>query len=133
MNESSNVLVVTVGETDELYEESRAALRQLDNGESIEKPAVVSFATHEQLVAVFNDRTYELLRVIRDEAPSSIRETARRVDRDVKNVHRELTRLEALGVIEFVDEGAAKRPVFPYDDLVISPLGGSSDGAELTA
>lgn len=49
----------------------------------------------------------------------------------MKNVHGELSTLEALGVIRFAEEGRAKRPVFPYDDLVISPLG-ESDGDAAT-
>jgi predicted transcriptional regulator len=77
-----------------------------------------------------DERTYTLLRVIRDESPASIRETARLVGRDKKNVHQELTTLEALGVIRFEEAGRAKKPVFPYDELIVTPLArGSRDGA----
>jgi len=119
----ANVLVVTIGGNEDLYERGRHAIRQLDAGESVERPATITFANEQQLGEVFNERTYKLLRVIREHEPRSIRETARLVERDVKNVHEELTTLEALGVIRFDEEGQAKRPVFPYDDLVISPFG----------
>jgi hypothetical protein len=69
------------------------------------------------LTDVFNERTYRLLRVIRDDRPASIREPARLVGRDKKSVHAELTPLEAVGAVRFESEGAAKRPVLPYDDL----------------
>lgn len=52
------------------------------------------------------------MRVIRDESPESIRKTARLVGRDKKNVHEELTTLEALGVIRFEDNGRAKSRCF---------------------
>ncbi|MDS0295410.1 hypothetical protein [Halogeometricum luteum] len=45
------------------------------------------------------------------ERPESIRETAQLVDRDYKEVHRNLKELEALGVIEFITDGNSKRPI----------------------
>ncbi|GGK55917.1 HVO_A0114 family putative DNA-binding protein [Haloarcula sebkhae] len=47
------------------------------------------------------------------EEPDSICETARLVCRNKKNVHKELTTLEALGVIRFEAVGRAKKSVFP--------------------
>jgi predicted transcriptional regulator len=130
MTDSTNVLLVTVDSETNLYEEGLEAIQQLTAGESIDQPATVRFPNESQLTKVFNERTYTLLRVIRDESPASIRETARLVGRDKKNVHQELTTLEALGVIHFEEAGRAKKPVFPYDDLIVSPLArGSGDGA----
>ena len=122
MTDDKSVLLVTIGDGDDLYEDGRQAIQKLTDGKPVERPATVTFANAKQLGDVFNERAYTLLRVIRDEAPSSIRETARVVERDVKNVHEELTTLEALGVIRFDEDGQSKRPVFPYDDLVISPF-----------
>jgi len=42
-------------------------------------------------------RVLDLIEAIRQEEPSSINETARFVDRDVKNVHEELSRLAPVG------------------------------------
>jgi predicted transcriptional regulator len=122
MTDDTNVLVVTVDDEGDPYREGLDAIRQLKGGEPVDQPAIVRFPNESQLTDVFNERTYTLLGVIRDEQPDSIRETARLVGRDKKNVHEELTTLEALGVIRFEEEGRAKRPVFPYDDLVVTPL-----------
>jgi len=122
MTDSKNVLIVTVGGGEEMYEEGREAIRKLGRGESVERPAVVTFANEKQLGKVFNEQAYTLLRVVREENPDSIRGTARYVGRDVKNVHEELTKLDALGIIRFEEDGQSKRPVFPYDDLFISPF-----------
>ena len=125
-----NVLVVTVDDETTPYEEGLEAIQTLKEGEHLDRPATVRFPNESQLTDVFNERTYTLLRVIRDEEPESIRETARLVGRDKKNVHEELTTLEALGVIRFETVGRAKKPVFPYDDLVVSPLANDpGDGA----
>ncbi|MFC6941161.1 hypothetical protein ACFQE8_14495 [Salinirubellus sp. GCM10025818] len=129
MPDSTNVLLVTVDDDHDPYEAGIEAIQQLKAGEAIDQPATIRFANESQLTDVFNERTYTLLRAIRDETPGSIRETARLVGRDKKNVHEELTTLEALGVIRFEADGRAKRPVFPYDELVVTPLArGSSDG-----
>ena len=122
MTDDTNVLVVTVDDEGDPYREGLDAIRQLTGGESVDQPAIVRFPNESQLTDVFNERTYTLLGVIRDEQPNSIREAARLVGRDKKNVHEELTTLEALGVIRFEEKGRAKRPVFPYDDLVVTPL-----------
>jgi len=122
-----NVLLVTVVDDPSTYEEGLEAIQQLQDGESIDQPAIVRFSDESQLTDVFNERTYRLIQVIRDEKPDSIRETARLVGRDKKNVHEELTTLEALGVVRFVENGRAKRPVFPYENLIVTPLARSSD------
>ena len=129
MTERTNVLLVTVDSETNPYEEGLEAINQLTADESIDQPATVRFSNESQLTKVFNERTYALLRLIRDEEPGSIRETARLVGRDKKNVHQELTTLEALGVIRFEEAGRAKKPVFPYDELIVTPLArGSGDG-----
>jgi len=133
MTDNNNVLLVTVDEETSPYEEGLDAIETLADGESVNRFATVRFPNESQLTEVFNERTYTLLRVIRDENPKSIRETARLVGRDKKNIHEELTTLEALGVIHFEEEGRAKKPVFPYDDLLVTPLAhGSDDSATAT-
>ncbi len=120
---NQNTLVVTIGDK-EIYEEGLNAVQRMEEGKSVDEPAVLTFADEEQLAEVFDEHAYTLLRTIREEEPESIRATARLVERDVKNVHQELTKLEALGVIRFKEEGRSKKPVFPYDDLLIRPFVG---------
>jgi predicted transcriptional regulator len=133
-DDRENVLLVTVREDGEsVYEEGRAAIEALDRGEPVEQPDSVTFPNETMLAQTFTERTLRLLRVITDADPESIRETARLVERDVKNVHEELARLETMGVIHFAEEGRSKRPVFPYDELVITvPFGRSDDAAAAT-
>jgi predicted transcriptional regulator len=117
---TSSTLLVTVQSNEEFYEESREAIERLQRGEAIEEPDSFSFPTVDLLFETFNSQTMQLLETIAEEGPDSIRETARLVDRDVKNVHQELTELERLGLIQFEQDGRAKRPIFPYDQVMIS-------------
>lgn len=52
--------------------------------------------------------------------PFSINEAARTVDREVKNVHEELSRLAQLEIILFEEDGQSKRPIVWFDELVIN-------------
>lgn len=126
-----DVLVITVRQDGEsIYEEGRDAIEALDRGETVEQPDSVTFPNETMLAQTFTEQTLGLLRVITDAEPESIRETARLVERDVKNVHEELARLETMGVIHFAEEGRSKRPVFPYDELVITVLFGQYSNDE---
>jgi predicted transcriptional regulator len=65
-------------------------------------------------------RVLDLIEAIRQEEPPSINETARVLDRDVNNVHEELSQLAQLGIIFSKEKGQSKRPVVWFDELVIN-------------
>ena len=74
--------------------------------------ARISFASPELLWGVLTAKRLELLKVLCGAGPVSIREAARRVGRDVKAVHGEVTALLNAGVIDRTDDGQI---VFPYE------------------
>lgn len=78
----------------------------------------LSFPDVDTATAVFTDSTLALLRALNVHEPASIREAARLVDRDKKNVYDQLRKLAAHGIVEFVEEGNAKPPVVAYDEIV---------------
>ena len=78
----------------------------------------ISFPDVDTATAVFTDSTLKLLRALNVHEPASIREAARLVGRDKKNVYDQLRKLAAYGVVEFTEEGNAKRPVVAYDEVV---------------
>jgi len=78
----------------------------------------LSFPDVDTATAVFTDSTLALLRALNVHEPASIREAARLVERDKKNVYDQLRKLAAHGIVEFVKEGNAKRPVVAYDEIV---------------
>ena len=133
MTDTPTTLLVTIDDNADPYDAGKAAIQRLKRGESVDQPATVTFPNEELLAATFNERTYALLNVIRTDEPASIRETARLVDRDKKNVYDELTTLESLGVIRFETDGKSKQPVFPYDELLIRPVGDPEHDADSAA
>lgn len=72
----------------------------------------ISFATPELLFKVISGKRWELLKVMTGAGPLTIRETARRVGRDVKAVHGDVQALLQAGILQKTDAG---RIVFPYD------------------
>jgi predicted transcriptional regulator len=65
----------------------------------MEKMARISFATPELLWKVLTATRWELLKAMCGASPMSIREAARRVERDIKAVHSDITALLNAGVL----------------------------------
>jgi predicted transcriptional regulator len=102
----------------EHVEETLAAL---DRGENPPPYLERVYRDVDNLHRVTRPKNLELLRVLATECPESIRETARLVDRDVRQVHRNLEELEALDLIEFQSDGPGKpkRPIVWYDEIAV--------------
>ena len=117
--DEESTLVVTVRSADEFHDDVTTNLERLERGEPVETPPQLSFHSYDDIMRTFTPSTLDLLATVRRENPASINETARAVGRDVSTVHKQLTRLDSLGVIYFAEEGQSKRPVVRFDDLVI--------------
>ena len=111
------------------------ALAALDRGERPDPVFEVVFHDPADVHKVTRPKSLELLRAIVQHTPESIRETARLVERDVSQVHRNLVELEELHLIDLVDDGNAKRPVVWYDaiDIDLPLLTPDIDSDEATA
>jgi predicted transcriptional regulator len=81
-----------------------------------QKSARISFATPELLWRVLTAKRWELLKVLCGAGPVSIREAARRVGRDVKAVHADVTALLLAGVL---DRTASGQVEFPYEAVKV--------------
>jgi predicted transcriptional regulator len=84
-----------------------------------QKSARISFASPELLWKVLTAKRWELLKVLCGAGPVSIRETARRVKRDVKAVHGDVVALLNAGLLVRNENGAIE---FPYDAVKVEFL-----------
>ncbi len=87
--------------------------------ETAEQSERISFATPELLWKVLTAKRWELLKVLCGAGPISIRDAARRVGRDVKAVHGDISALLNAGVLDRVEDG---RIVFAFDAVKIEFL-----------
>ena len=84
-----------------------------------DKSARISFASPELLWKVLTAKRWELLKALCGVGPVSIREAARRVNRDVKAVHGDVTALLSAGVLDRAEGGGI---VFPFEAVKVEFL-----------
>ena len=84
-----------------------------------QKSARIGFATPELLWKVLTAKRWELLKVLCGAGPVSIREAARRVDRDVKAVNGDITALLNAGVLSRAVGGGIE---FPFEAVKVEFL-----------
>ncbi len=115
--EEKTLRVRVVGTVDE--DPVAGAMRALDKGDRPDRSYGLTLETEAQINEVLNDRNLELIRTVAREDVESIRDLARRLDRDVRQVHDAVTELETLGLVELKDEGKRKRPTVWYDRITV--------------
>ena len=101
------------------HDESMAGFLQSWKSGKPERSTRIAFATPELLWQVWTAKRWELLKAFCGAGPMSIREAARRVERDVKAVHADITALLTAGVINRDKSGAI---VFPFDSVKVEFL-----------
>jgi predicted transcriptional regulator len=84
-----------------------------------QKSARISFATPELLWKVLTAKRWELIKALCGVGPVSVREAARRVGRDVKAVHGDVTALLKAGVLRRAEGGGV---VFPFEAVKVEFL-----------
>ena len=84
-----------------------------------QKSARISFASPELLWRVLTAKRWELLKILCGAGPVSIREAARRVGRDVKAVHGDITALLNAGIIIRTEDN---RIIFPFEAVKVEFL-----------
>lgn len=117
--DETNTLTVRVGDDDRVRASTAERLEAMERGEDLEDRHLLVLEDDAELQRLLRPTNLELLRVIRDAEPESMREASELVDRDFRDVHRNLEELEALNVISFESEGRAKRPIARFDEIDI--------------
>ena len=96
--------------------ETKPEFLRVWRGGEPEQAARISFSSPKLLWKVLTAKRWELLKVLCGVGPVSIREAARRVERDVKAVHGDVTALLKAGILERDDSG---RIEFPYEAVKV--------------
>jgi predicted transcriptional regulator len=108
MEVAMKTVTFAVSSAEEVKRRARAAFRGTRQG------ARISFASPELLFSLMTPKRWELIRAMAGAGAMSIREAARRVERDVKAVHGDVHALLDAGVLQRDDDGLV---VFPFDTI----------------
>lgn len=96
-----------------------AGFSQAWNTGKASKTDRISFASPELLWKVLTAQRWELLKALCGAGPVTVRGAARRVGRDVKAVHTDLSALLSAGVLSRTESGQVE---FPYEAVKVESL-----------
>lgn len=117
-----NTVTLSVASREDVARRALAAFEGEPQG------AHISFASAELLWKTLTRKRWELLKAMTGQGAMSIRETARRVGRDVKAVHGDVRALLDAGVLDRTSEGF----VFPYDAVHVDFMLNSDPNTMIT-
>jgi len=129
----TTTLTVRTGDAEQTRQEARNRVRALERGDDIDDRHVLVLEDEADLQRLLSPANLALLRAIRKNEPDSMRAAADLVERDFKEVHRNLTELEALNVIEFEADGRSKRPLVRFDEIDVEVSLTDSDAEAASA
>jgi len=115
---------IEIKSLDEVLTETKEVMKALSEGKSVEPSSYVAFDNLGLVTKVLTKERMALLRAIKQHNPSSIRELAKLVGRNYKNVHSDVMLLSKYGILELKREGKSQKPRFDYEELEITvPIG----------
>ena len=101
----AKVLELRVGPPGDALDRFEAAWNRVAEGRPAKRLEVLSLADLPLLLKTLSPARWSLLEKLRAAGPVSIYELAKRLERDYKNVHTDVTQLAGLGVIERDSDG----------------------------
>lgn len=97
--------------------ELRRLARKIDAGRRLpEADYQLNFPTPVELLAELPPKRLQVLRLLKSAGPMSVYALAKQMGRNYSNVHGDIQRLLALGLVE---KNAAGRVLVPFDDIVV--------------
>lgn len=96
------------------FDETVSDLKQLTKTGTKDGAARISFPTWDELHRVLAPNRMAVVKAMTGAGPLSIREVARRVERDFKGVHSDVTTLVRNGLLDRLENGSV---VFPFATL----------------
>ena len=111
----SEDIKVEVKGAEESAMEAVAAWERAEQGLAPEQPVDrLYFQSLETLLGVLSTRRLDLLKVLHELGPSSVRALSKKLNRDYKNVHQDVALLEKNGLIQRKGEKVAA----PWDRII---------------
>jgi predicted transcriptional regulator len=107
-------LEIRIGAAADALDRFEAAWNRVQEGRAVRPLDVLSFENLPLALRTLSPARFSLLQTLRTDGPLSIYELAKRLQRDYKNVHTDVTQLAAIGLVERREDG---RVAVPWDLL----------------
>ncbi len=98
-------LEIRIGAAADALDRFEAAWNRVAEGRAMRPLEVLSFADLPSLLRTLSPARWDLLKKLHAGGPLSIYELAKRLERDYKNVHTDVTQLAAIGLVARQDDG----------------------------
>ena len=108
------VLEIRLGPAADALDRFEAAWNRRAEGSSLKTLHVLTLTDLPRLTKILSPARWALLEALRRHGPFSIYELARRLQRNYKNVHTDVTQLAALGLVERASDN---RVLVPWEVL----------------
>lgn len=103
-------LEIRLGAAGDALDRFEAAWHRVAEGRAMRPLEILNFPDLPALLRTLSVARWTLLQKLREAGPLSIYELARRLERDYKNVHTDVTQLAALQLIERQEDGRITVP-----------------------
>ncbi|MFB6100166.1 MAG: transcriptional regulator [Candidatus Nanohalobium sp.] len=110
-------LIVTHMSQDKFNTETVEDLGRLEEGEEV--PSKKVFEDPGELAKLFTEKRKELVKEVKENQPGSISQLAENLERGKSEVYSDLKLLEKHGIVFFEEDGQAKKPRIPYDEIKV--------------
>jgi len=101
----SRKLEIRIGAAADALDRFEAAWNRVQEGRAMRPLEILSFPTLPLLLKTLSPARWALLRKLRTGGALSIYELAKRLERDYKNVHTDVTQLAGIGLVERRSDG----------------------------
>ena len=88
--------------------------KKLEAGKRVKKEEGIYFDSIDSMRAVLTNKRLQILKVIREQKPSSVYELAKILGRDLKNVNQDLKLLSDIGLVTLEKTETDKKRVIPH-------------------
>ena len=103
-------LEIRLGAAGDALDRFEAAWHRVEEGRAMRPLEVLSFENLPLMLKTLSPARWSLLQKLSAEGPLSIYELAKRLDRDYKNVHTDVTQFVAIGLLERQADGRITVP-----------------------
>ena len=103
----SRKLEIRLGAAGDALDRFEAAWHRVQEGRAMRPLEILSFADLPVLLRTLSPARWKLMQDLREKGACTIYELAKRMERDYKNVHTDVTQLAALGLVERRADGLA--------------------------